>query len=219
MTLQHQYVRDILESGQHLLSLVNDVLDLAKIESGTMEFEPNVLDVRPLVERTVQMFRERAVRNGVRLICEVGDEVEEVRADERRLKQLLYNYLSNALKFTPEGGVIAVRVKQLRRRDSLQRCRQRSGNPARRTGEDIRHLLPGRLHDGQTEARNRARPCDGSSYRRNARRAGVGSRVSRAREASSSSTFLSMSGDPSPLISSSHASLEHIRTQSDFSAG
>ena len=106
--LQQQYVTDILDSGQHLLSLVNDVLDLAKIESGTMDLEASTIDVPAFVSRTVQMFRERALRQRIKLSTEVDDELPSLSADERRLKQVLYNFLSNALKFTPEGGTITV---------------------------------------------------------------------------------------------------------------
>jgi signal transduction histidine kinase len=107
---QSQYVVDILESGQHLLSLVNDILDLAKIEAGSMEIHTAALPVSRLVERTIQMFRERAIRLGIRLVGHVADDVGYIEADERRLKQLLYNLLSNALKFTPEGGEVRVDV-------------------------------------------------------------------------------------------------------------
>jgi len=109
--LQQQYVIDILDSGQHLLSLVNDVLDLAKIESGTMDLERNTILVPGFVLRTVQMFRERALRQSIRLHVDVEGELPPVSADERRLKQVLYNFLSNALKFTPEDGAITVRAR------------------------------------------------------------------------------------------------------------
>jgi signal transduction histidine kinase len=108
---QQQYVTDVLDSGQHLLSLVNDILDLAKVESGAMEVEWKVLQLPALIERTLQMFRERAMRHGVRLQAELPPDLGEVAVDERRLKQLLYNFLSNALKFTPEGGEINVRAR------------------------------------------------------------------------------------------------------------
>lgn len=106
---QQGYVNDVLESGQHLLSLVNDVLDLAKIESGTMEIEWSDVNLCTLVQRIAQISRERAVRQGIKLTCEISADLSSVRGDERRLKQLLYNFLSNALKFTPEGGEIIVR--------------------------------------------------------------------------------------------------------------
>jgi two-component system sensor histidine kinase/response regulator len=110
--LQIQYVGDVLESGQHLLSLVNDILDLAKIESGTMDIEYKTVDVPQMAERTIQMFRERAVRNGIRLASDIAADAGEVEADERRLKQLLFNFLSNAMKFTPDGGTITVRARR-----------------------------------------------------------------------------------------------------------
>ncbi len=107
---QAQYVTDILESGQHLLALVNDVLDLAKIEAGSVEINLSAVDVGRLVERSLQMFRERAIRGGVRLSAKIGQCSDHFEADERRLKQLLYNLLSNAIKFTPEGGEVRVEV-------------------------------------------------------------------------------------------------------------
>ena len=106
---QQQYVSDILESGQHLLSLVNDILDLAKIESGTMELEHNHVNLPALLERSAHMFREKALRHGLSLICEVQPDLV-VEADERRLKQVMFNLLSNAVKFTPEGGRISIRA-------------------------------------------------------------------------------------------------------------
>jgi signal transduction histidine kinase len=107
---QSQYVVDILESGQHLLSLINDILDLAKIEAGMMDLELTCVDVGGVVDRALQMFRERALRQGICLLREF-DEVPAVEADELRLKQLLYNFLSNALKFTATGGTVTIRVR------------------------------------------------------------------------------------------------------------
>jgi signal transduction histidine kinase len=109
---QGQYVTDILESGQHLLSLVNDILDLAKIESGSMEIQRVPVALARVIERSLQMFHERAVRQAIRLVGEIDPRVDVIDADERRLKQLLYNLLSNALKFTPAGGEVRVAVKQ-----------------------------------------------------------------------------------------------------------
>jgi len=109
---QVQYVTDILDSGQHLLALVNDILDLAKIESGSMELQRSPVAFGQLAERTVQMFRERAMRHGIRLVAEVDPDVGIIVADERRLKQLLYNLLSNALKFTQPGGEVRVSIGQ-----------------------------------------------------------------------------------------------------------
>jgi signal transduction histidine kinase len=109
---QHTCVNDVLESGQHLLSLVNDVLDLAKIESGTMDMQWESVDLVALAARLVQMSRERAVRLGIQVRGDVCPSLTCVRADERRLKQLLYNFISNALKFTPEGGEVTIHARQ-----------------------------------------------------------------------------------------------------------
>ena len=105
---QQQYVSDVLDSGQHLLSLVNDILDLAKIESGAVEVGLAKVAVQPFIERAVHIFRERALRQGINLSYEVDPALESVLADERYLKQLLYNLLANAVKFTPRDGSIRV---------------------------------------------------------------------------------------------------------------
>jgi len=109
---QSQYVTDILDSGQHLLSLVNDILDLAKIESGTMDVERQQVALHELIDRTAHMFRERAVRHGIRLVCDVAPDLETIVADERRLKQLLFNLVGNAVKFTADGGKVSLRARR-----------------------------------------------------------------------------------------------------------
>jgi two-component system, sensor histidine kinase and response regulator len=108
---QQGCVTDVLESGQHLLSLVNDILDLAKIESGTMDMDWGNVDLTALVLRLGEMSRERATRQGVQLRVDACPRLKSVRADERRIKQLLYNFISNAIKFTPEGGQITIRAQ------------------------------------------------------------------------------------------------------------
>jgi signal transduction histidine kinase len=105
---QEEYVEDILSSGNHLLSLINDVLDLSKVEAGQIELQVAPFSLREAVERGVVMIRERASKNGVSLAAEVEPEVQVVRADERRIRQILFNLLSNAVKFTPAGGRIDV---------------------------------------------------------------------------------------------------------------
>jgi signal transduction histidine kinase len=105
---QAEYVEDILSSGNHLLSLINDVLDLSKVEAGQIELEVAPFSLREAVERGVVMVRERASNNGVALVAEVEPEVQVVTADERRIRQVLFNLLSNAVKFTPAGGRIEV---------------------------------------------------------------------------------------------------------------
>jgi signal transduction histidine kinase len=107
---QAEYIGDILQSGQHLLSLINDILDLSKIEAGRMELELGEFNLPSTIESTLTLVRERAVRHGIELGATVDESLGIVRADERKVKQVLLNLLSNALKFTPEGGRIDVRA-------------------------------------------------------------------------------------------------------------
>ena len=105
---QDEYLDDILSSGNHLLSLINDVLDLSKVEAGQVELEVAPFSLREALERGVVMVRERAVKNGVQLSLELAPDVDVVRGDERRLRQVVFNLLSNAVKFTPAGGSVTV---------------------------------------------------------------------------------------------------------------
>ena len=108
---QAEYLRDIHSSGQHLLSLINDVLDLAKVEAGRMELLIEVFDVPSAVESAVTLVRERAMRHGVQLTLEMDELLGEFTGDERKFKQILLNLLSNAVKFTPKGGSVTVSAK------------------------------------------------------------------------------------------------------------
>jgi len=107
---QAEYLGDILESGRHLLSLINDILDLSKIEAGRMELEPSDFDLSNAIDNTLTLVRERAERRGIKLGRKIDQRLGMIRADERKVKQVLLNLLSNALKFTPEGGRIDVRA-------------------------------------------------------------------------------------------------------------
>jgi signal transduction histidine kinase len=107
---QDEYLRDIHGSGQHLLSLINDILDLSKIEAGRMELEPTDFDLPAAIENAVTLVRERAGRRGIALHQAADERLGQIRGDERKIKQVLLNLLSNALKFTPEGGRIDVRA-------------------------------------------------------------------------------------------------------------
>ena len=109
---QAEYVRDIHTSGQHLLSLINDILDLSKVEAGRMELEIAELDLDPAIEGALGLVKERAARTGIALSAEVAPDTGPVRADARRVKQILLNLLSNAVKFTPPGGQVAVRARR-----------------------------------------------------------------------------------------------------------
>ena len=105
---QEEYLRDITESGRHLLSLINDILDLAKVEAGRMELEPSDVDVPRLIDNALILVRERAAGRGITVAHTVDARIVTVRGDERKLKQILLNLLSNAIKFTPAGGRIDV---------------------------------------------------------------------------------------------------------------
>jgi signal transduction histidine kinase len=107
---QAEYLADILESGRHLLSLINDILDLSKIEAGRMELELAEFSLPSAIDNTLTLVRERAQRREIRLARSIDPRVGNVSADERKVKQVLLNLLSNALKFTPEGGRIDVGV-------------------------------------------------------------------------------------------------------------
>ena len=107
---QEEYLRDIHGSGKHLLELLNEVLDLSKVEAGRMELEYTSFDLGALLGGAVSMLRERAVLHGIELGVEVGDGVDQVYADELRLKQVLLNLITNAVKFTGDGGSVVVRA-------------------------------------------------------------------------------------------------------------
>ena len=101
---QEEYLKDIHASGEHLLSLINDILDLSKIEAGRMELELTDFDLPQAIDNALTLVRERAGRRGIALHQSVEAHLGEIRGDERKVKQVLLNLLSNALKFTPEGG-------------------------------------------------------------------------------------------------------------------
>ena len=107
---QDEYLKDIHASGTHLLSLINDILDLSKIEAGRMELELTDFHLPSAIDSALTLVRERATRRGISLQPGVDGGVGQVRADERKVRQVLLNLLSNAIKFTPEGGRIEVRA-------------------------------------------------------------------------------------------------------------
>ena len=105
---QTEYLQDILGSGQHLLSLINDILDLSKVEAGRLELELGQFHLPTALDNALTLIRERATRHGITLTQTVDERVGEIVADERKVKQILLNLLSNAVKFTPEGGRVGV---------------------------------------------------------------------------------------------------------------
>jgi signal transduction histidine kinase len=105
------YVEDVLEAGRHLLLLINDILDLSKVEAGRMELDISNFLLRPTLERALVMHAERANQEGVALGLRLDPDEIAIRADERRLRQVVFNLLSNAVKFTPAGGRIDVEAR------------------------------------------------------------------------------------------------------------
>jgi len=111
---QAEYIKDIETAGEHLLGLINDILDIAKIEAGKMELESSSVEARDFLEHCFVMVKEKCVKRQVGLELDVADGLNGLRvsADVRKLKQVMYNLLSNASKFTPAGGRISVRAKR-----------------------------------------------------------------------------------------------------------
>jgi signal transduction histidine kinase len=108
---QEDYLRDIWSSGKHLLELLNEILDLSKVEAGQMTLDPTEFSLQEALGHGLALVRERAARHGIRLGLEVAADVGPVRADELRIKQVIVNLLSNAVKFTPDGGRVEVRAR------------------------------------------------------------------------------------------------------------
>ena len=117
---QRESVRLIEESGRHLLALINDILDLSKIESGQLTLNLQPVNVRQLSDASVRMVREPAQKKGIDLQLQIDDSVTEIPGDARRLKQILSNLLSNAVKFTPEGGRVQLRISATEDRQQIE---------------------------------------------------------------------------------------------------
>jgi len=109
---QAEYVADIANSGQHLLALINDILDLSRIEAGRIEFVSEPFDVREVLEAAATLVRARAAKGGVALSMKIDEDVEGLHGDSRRFKQIVVNLLSNAVKFTPQGGNVTIHAQR-----------------------------------------------------------------------------------------------------------
>ena len=107
---QQEYLNDVLMSSRHLLQLINDVLDLSKVEAGKMEFRPEPVDLGKIIGEVKDILRTLAAKKQIRVEAKIDAGVTGVTVDPAKLKQVLYNYLSNAIKFTPEEGQVVVRV-------------------------------------------------------------------------------------------------------------
>ena len=112
---QRGFIGDIFNSGKHLLSLINDILDLSKVEAGKMILDLEPIEVSSLLSNSLSIVREKAAARGI-LVAMVADEgLGSIKVDVRKVKQIIYNLLSNAVKFTPEGGTVTLRARQISR--------------------------------------------------------------------------------------------------------
>lgn len=107
---QEEYLTDILTSGKHLLNLINDILDLSKVEAGRMELELETIDLRETLDTNLKMFKEAALAHGISTSLDLADNIGTLIADGRKVKQILFNLLSNALKFTPDKGKVGIKA-------------------------------------------------------------------------------------------------------------
>ena len=109
---QKIYAENIYASGKHLLNLINDILDLSKVESGKMELDLSAFLLRDVLNMSMTLLKEKAIKHGIRLAVDIDVEADiEIEADERKLKQIMFNLLSNAVKFTDDGGSVSVRAR------------------------------------------------------------------------------------------------------------
>jgi signal transduction histidine kinase len=120
---QQEYLGDVHNSGKHLLSLINDILDLSKIEAGKVEFEASSCNLKVLLENSLTMVKEKAMKHGIQYVIEIEGIPETITADERKLKQIIYNLLSNAVKFTPDGGEIRLTSRIANRQNIIDQIK------------------------------------------------------------------------------------------------
>ena len=111
---QKDYLGDVLNSSNHLLSLINDILDLAKVETGQMTLTVSPIVLKPFLEQSMTMILEKALKHRLQLNLDIEEGLTTIMGDERKLKQVLYNLLSNASKFTPDGGFISIRASLIK---------------------------------------------------------------------------------------------------------
>ena len=125
---QKEYIQDINRSGKHLLSIISDILDLSKVEAGKMGIELTDVHLPMLLNNSLSMFKENALKHRIQLSADVKGCPQTIKADELRLKQIIYNLLSNAVKFTPDGGQVILTARGLTLRN--QRWLTDSGDVA-----------------------------------------------------------------------------------------
>lgn len=109
---QQEYINEVHSSAEHLLSLINDILDLSKVEAGKMTLEMEAFSVQALAQNSIDMVKEKAMKQGLNLTLQISDALPPMVADQRKLKQIMFNLLSNAIKFTPDGGAVTLAVQR-----------------------------------------------------------------------------------------------------------
>jgi len=114
---QRRFISDIFSSGKHLLSLINDILDLSKVEAGKMELDLEPVQVTSLLSNSLSIIREKAATRSISLVTGVHEDLGSIQLDARKVKQIVYNLLSNAVKFTPVGGQVTLRARLVPRAD------------------------------------------------------------------------------------------------------
>jgi PAS domain S-box-containing protein len=110
---QEEYLGDVLQSGRHLMDLINDILDLSKVEAGRLQLERSEVNLTDLLEGSLVMIKEKSLKHGIQLSAAIETLPEVVRVDEVKIKQILYNLLSNAVKFTPHGGQVSLKARMV----------------------------------------------------------------------------------------------------------
>jgi len=122
---RQQYLNTVLQSSRHLLTLVNDILDLSKLEAGTLELELTEVNLKTILKNSIAEFQQKAINRGMSLLEDIYGAPDTFRADEHMLKQILYHLLSNAMKFTPDGGEVLLSARIV---DCMVRSGRRSGD-------------------------------------------------------------------------------------------
>ncbi len=117
--MQEEYLEDVLYSSNHLLSLINDILDLSKVEAGKLKLEAEDINLKTVLKNSLAMIKEKVMKQEIQLLTDISKDIPEtISADGRKIKQILYNLLSNAVKFTPQGGEILLVSKMVKENDT-----------------------------------------------------------------------------------------------------
>jgi signal transduction histidine kinase len=118
---QKEYLDNILQSGRHLLSMISDILELSRLDIGEIEITPKEFNLREMLEGSLEIFKVKALKQSIKTALDVESGIETIIADERVIKQVVSHLLSNAFKFTPDGGSISVQARRVHKRDVVAR--------------------------------------------------------------------------------------------------